>query len=738
MQAELQAHIAFHLTGRIPQGEGDTLARNDLQPALLAGYRDLTALRYDFPLVLMSGGEQPVQSLSALFDGAVKAIAANSAAERAKKYAHRLEREMRKLIAEGTGGSLYELFDLAADRIGVNSDAELGKSLKSLRGALKQDGDVLDCDKAMPFRLFRHAWQAVQDKKAQKFRAEISTLVAKLSDILNAEFGHSKEGMSAERLQAAIGTAHRDMFDFAGLSRLLTETTVNVPMAESRRQRIRSLLSTLRTQRFFPPATESDKWIGVAEPYSFTFENCAEAVAAYRERLPKMTELAKAVAMAKLETDGQYNEARHDAFFASFGDNGLDAEDVAPFPDYLICLRANDFRAAETDLILRAFLAGMPAKLVVQTDDLLEQSPIRDDYLLVGLRGKQIATSALGFGSAFVLQASAASLVQLREQVARGFAYRGPAVFSVYSGANGGSLSPYLVAAAAAEARAFPAFTYDPSAGADWAARFSLAANSQVDRDWPAQRFDYEDAEQQTMSESLAFTLVDFAACDPRCAKYFAKVPCAKWTADLVPVSEFLKRDAKELGEKVPCLLMVDRDNRLQKVIVNETLVQEARRCAESWRGLQELGGVHNSHAARLVAQERKAWEEKLEAAAAAAASQPAAIATVAAPATAAPAAPAAAAPAAAAEAAPERNPDEAYIDTFRCSSCNECTQINDKMFAYDGNKQAYIKDINAGTYRQLVEAAENCQLSIIHPGKPRNPDEPGLDELIKRAEPFL
>ena len=70
--------------------------------------------------------------------------------------------------------------------------------------------------------------------------------------------------------------------------------------------------------------------------------------------------------------------------------------------------------------------------------------------------------------------------------------------------------------------------------------------------------------------------------------------------------------------------------------------------------------------------------------------------------------------------------------------SCNECTQINDKMFAYDANKQAYIANPDAGTYRQLVEAAESCQVSIIHPGKPRNSDEPGLDELKARAEPFL
>ena len=58
-------------------------------------------------------------------------------------------------------------------------------------------------------------------------------------------------------------------------------------------------------------------------------------------------------------------------------------------------------------------------------------------------------------------------------------------------------------------------------------------------------------------------------------------------------------------------------------------------------------------------------------------------------------------------------------------------------MFAYDENKQAYIADPAAGTFRELVEAAEECQVCIIHPGKPRNPDEPGLAGLIKRAELF-
>ena len=93
-------------------------------------------------------------------------------------------------------------------------------------------------------------------------------------------------------------------------------------------------------------------------------------------------------------------------------------------------------------------------------------------------------------------------------------------------------------------------------------------------------------------------------------------------------------------------------------------------------------------------------------------------------------------APAEAAE--PEPASDDPYIETPRCTSCNECTNLNNRLFGYDANKQAYIADVNAGTYRELVEAAESCQVSIIHPGKPRNPNEPGLDELLKRAAPFM
>ena len=285
------------------------------------------------------------------------------------------------------------------------------------------------------------------------------------------------------------------------------------------------------------------------------------------------------------------------------------------------------------------------------------------------------------------------------------------------------------------QSRAFPAFTYDPSAGADLASRFSLEGNPQPDRDWPVAGFDYAYAALQRVSQEVAFTFADFVMTDPRHAAHFARVPHAGWNGHMVPLADWLARAPGAANSEVPYLLAVDGENVLQRLIVDERLVQAARRCLENWHRLQELGGVHSSHAERLLARERASWEEQkrqeLEALAGTAA---------------APAAPVQAAPAASAAAAaepepgpePERSPDEAWIETIRCSTCNECTQINDKMFAYNENKQAYIKDLKAGTFRQLVEAAESCQLSIIHPGKPLNPNEPGLDDLVERAQPFL
>jgi ferredoxin len=80
---------------------------------------------------------------------------------------------------------------------------------------------------------------------------------------------------------------------------------------------------------------------------------------------------------------------------------------------------------------------------------------------------------------------------------------------------------------------------------------------------------------------------------------------------------------------------------------------------------------------------------------------------------------------------------NEPYIDTIRCTSCDDCLKINTEMFVYNDDQQAYISDPGLGTFKQLVVGAEACPAECIHPGDPLDPKEKGLDKLIKRAEPF-
>ncbi len=737
MEADTQAHVAFFLTGRRPGEYLDAVEGLNLRPALFAGYRELTQLRYDFPLVLVAdrADHQFVQSLSGLVDAALATAAKGTDGERIRKHALRLEQEIRTLVAGGATGPLSALWDKAAGRLDKAGDKSLADSLKRTRAAIKADGELADCDAALPSRLLQHAWSAVQKQKAEVFRNSLDRLVLKLSDILKADYERSEAGRSAKHLKAAVGTGFGESFDFEAMSRMLAKALPKDAFPESRRRRIRELLAVLAAQQFYPSAEASAKKAAATRPYSFMFDSCADALAAFRERMPKLIELAKAISVAELEIDGQYAEAKHGALFEQFGANGLDPQDLAAFPDYLVCVNAGKLKADEHAQLMEILSSGLPIKVLLQIDDILEESSNGEGNLSSGMRSRQIASMAIGLNEVYVLQSTSSNLFRFRERMLRGLNYRGPALFSVFSGANtkASDLPPYLMSAAAMESRAFPAFTYDPSAGANWASRFYLEANSQVDLDWPIQGFSYEDEQHQRVSEDLAFTLVDFVASDRRYARHLARVPREKWNGSMIPVDESLSRERKGLPDKVPSLMMVDADNVLQRVIVDERLIREARRCREMWHSLQELGGVHNSHAEKLLARERKAWEERMQQEAEAHAAAAPAVA-VSAPAAA--AAPVAAAAAAAPE--PERSPDEAYIETARCATCNECTNINNKMFMYDGNKQAYIADINAGTYAQLVEAAESCQVAIIHPGKPRNPKEPGLEELQKRAEPFL
>jgi ferredoxin len=728
MATKYQDQIVFHLTGK-PGGEGLRPVDAALRPALLAPYRDLTRLRYDYPLVLLDDPNQPdyVTSLSALVNRMLAEVAPRGIeGERLRRLVLRLERELRALLAGGAQGTLSALWAQAARQIGQQGDT--GQVLAQAATGLQGDGTLVDCDADLPARLIRHAWRAVQAEKAREFRALADRLVRKLSDIQRAAHIRSAAGRQADALKSGVGALHADAFDFDAMSRLVKRGAPEENLPPARRQRIAWALDTLRSQRFYPDPNDAR---AMRDALSFEFADCASAAAAYRERLPQIVAVVKAIAVAELEVAGGYVESDHDPFFERYDADALTAADLAQFPDYLVCIPLGHSDAPENAGLMGMLSAGLPLKVLVIASDLLEDASIGTGQFAFGVRSARLATTAMALGGMFVLQSPSSNLYALRERVRHGMRCREPALFSVFAGtpAEAATLPAYLSAAAAMDARAFPAFTYDAAAGDNWASRFSLENNRDREADWPSESIDYTDDSLQRASEKTHFTFADFALADRRYARHFALVPRARWNAAMVPVADWLALPDSGQADRIPYVWAVDGDDRLHRVIVDLKLMQATRRCLLLWHRLQEHAGINDSHAAALLARERAAWEARPPGGAAPAPVAPAADAQ--------PAVAAAEAAAAVAEpAAPSK--DEAWIETSRCPSCNECQNINPRMFAYNENKQAYIKDITAGTYRQLVEAAEACQVAIIHPGKPRDPNEPGLAELIERAKPFL
>jgi ferredoxin len=720
--------LLFHAAGQRTGAGFAEINTASLRPALMAPYRQLDRLRHDFPLVLLEepGPDGHALPLSTVVNRLALALAPRGVdGERLRRLLLRLERELRALVAEGgaaADGLLSELWPQALARLDLPADDAARRVLAQAAESLPADGLLAPCDARLPARLLTQAWRHAQLAKARAFHDRVDALMRQLSDVLRAAWAHSQAGQQPQALQAAVGGAHGDLFDFQVMSRLVARRAPQDELPAARRQRIEWALGVLSRQAFWPDVRAGDP-----VPSGMVFTDCAAAAAAFRERLPQAVSLLKAIEVAGLEVAGRYREADHDPVFERFDVDSVGAEDFALLPDALVCIPPEQNDAPQNAVLLEMLSSGMPVKVLVQVSDLLEESAFGTGHYAFGVRSARLATTAMGLGGMFVLQAAASALPPLQAQVARGMASRSPALFAVFGGspAPAADLPGYLSAAAAAKSRAFPSFTYDAAAGANWAARFSLAGNRRADDDWAVEPFEYADEALQRVVEPLAFTYADFALTDRRHAAHFAAVPRERWHAGMLPVADWLRLPEAEAAGRVPYVLAVDPEDRLYRLVVDARLMKATRACLLLWHRLQEHAGIHDSHAERLLA------EQRARLAAAPAAAVPAA-ATAAPPPAADAAAPADEAPAAAPPS------DQAWIETARCPSCNECQLINPRMFAYNDNKQAYIKDITAGTYRQLVEAAESCQVAIIHPGQPRDPNEAGLDELIARAQPFL
>jgi len=399
---------------------------------------------------------------------------------------------------------------------------------------------------------------------------------------------------------------------------------------------------------------------------------------------------------------------------------------------------------------------------------------------------KELSLLAIAHRTSFVLQSSQASHSHLLSGVLRGLASRRPAVFNIYTPCPPEHGIPDEGSACAArlalESRAFPFLVYDPDAGPSLAERLDLQGNPALEDAWPTYELSYRDDGGAVKTMELPMTIADWAASEARFAKHFSKVERSSRSETMVPFHEYLELSEEERSSKAPFVYTLDSEKHLDRLVASPEIVELAEERLGLWSDLREMAGVEVSP--RVLADAtadlrreyderegalRAEYEAKLskqgaeqahlavnrivtgllgEAATSGAlpaspprveSSDPRAVLDD--------AAPGAVMPAGAggrlgeeeifAEEEVTAFTRDPYIDSVLCTTCNECTNLNSRMFAYNENKQAVFKDPRAGTFQELVRAAELCASRLIHPGDPLDPSERDLDEWLERAKPF-
>lgn len=769
-------------------------------PALLNPYRDSSAIRYQYPLYLEPRGEsdEPVlaRPLGEHLSASIEAFApAEEQSKILKDNLPWLERYLRQKLTGPDPVDAPSLFAEAADALQEHLDLKesnrenLAADLAKLKAAVAEGSRYLAYGPDVPLHLLVHAVRHRLAPHRDELRRDVDKRAAALESLLRVEKSKSTEGNEPGSVSSSAGPAARHL-DSDALSGMLGKRSHgSQEMTAERRSRIESALDVLRSWddnavlvriagRVSNPWFTEQADVEVVESY----EACATASEMFLEDAERFGRLFAAMRIADLEIDDRYDPPVHDSWFASF-DWQVFSDLEMQLVTRAVALESADYLATD-GLPTFSHLLGSRLPVHVLTWVRAYDNPaVKPGEGPFDAYRFELANFGIGHRQVVVAQTSAARHEDLLSGFLCAIAGNRTSLHLINRGTQTKSsepiLEPWFVASAALESRAHPFLLIDPDAGDHAAKRVRFDGNPQPDEDWPIETLEYRSADGDETTMDLAFTFADYALLMPALHEHFRMVPAGFESEELVTVADYLQADDERVDRLVPFVWGIGEDGVLVRLVVSRALVFACRDRLNHWHSLQELAGIQNYYVEeaieRIIEEQRKALEaereqlqkehaEELEAVRSEAAGQAMGqlvdvlmgadlsgmvagsgqLATM-------PAArpaeteaePEAGEPAAKAEPEEVEEPeeelsfDEPWLDTPACTTCDDCMGINKMMFAYNDDKQAYLKDPTAGTYEDLVRAAEICPAKCIHPGKPLNPNEPNLEELKARAAPY-
>jgi pyruvate-ferredoxin/flavodoxin oxidoreductase len=483
-------------------------------------------------------------------------------------------------------------------------------------------GACRGCGEVTAIRLITSASHAIHDARRKQHIREVESLIERLNAKLPTVQNSESDPKRRDRIARTVETLEKRLY------LLESGPTGNGP-ASTVIANATGCSSVYAST--FPFNPYNDPWVN-----SLFQDSPAVAKGIFEGLSAEASDGIRALRIAQLELDDNYDPQVHDRFFKLFGWAEFTPEELSLLPTVISMGGDGATYDIGFGALSRLLSTSTPIKVVVlnsgtysntggqaSTASLTGQD---SDLARFGAahKGKQEERKELGLIAAFhpnvfVVQSCTALQGHFMKSVMEYLNHNdSPAVIDVYApcqAENGiadsaGSRHGRM----AVESRTSPVFVHDPRRAGDLRGRFSLDGNPDADKDWTTNAIEYvEDGATKLLEVPL--TPADFAATEGRFKKQFRPLAA---DAVGVPVHEYIDLSEAEREGKTPFVWSTDDDKKLIKLEVGQTLIHLVHNRRKYWRTLQYLSGLDVAkldadHHAELEALQRQ-YKESLDA----------------------------------------------------------------------------------------------------------------------------
>ncbi|HLG36331.1 MAG TPA: ferredoxin [Bacteroidia bacterium] len=764
-----------------------------LKPALLAHFLNGEEPLTDYPLFLSEEKEFEHCSFSALLKNIFQKTFKEGEAGILFNNLQRIENYVRKYVAvAGNYCSLNLVFEPALNelsKIKIKGDDRINflKDIEKFKSNFPETGILLGFSQQTPVHILVHLLKHQSKLKRNNFIAELHSVKSGLEDLLSVEKIKSPKEQSSKPGIDFAG----ELIEFNTLETLLPESA-SESMPQKRFERISNCIRVLAMAENILQKHDAIIYLGktLADNQNYNWkellhgfdlriaeagQSCSAASAGFRLHIAELSKLITAARVARLEVNNKYDDEIHDDYFSRFNWSYFTEEETSLCPPIVLVEETQNLLGNELHHFSALIASNKPVKIMAVNrllpNKINTNGNESDDLFSFQ---QELSVLAVSQRSAFTLQTALHNPMHMLNGFAAGLSSASPALLHVLVNSilNDSITQNFFEISSAVEGRQFPLFTYNTK-GEKWGSRFNINDNPQPYRNWPEYFFEFKNEHDVLEKSELDFTFADYIALNKVPYKNLLVVLPACWSDDLIPLSDYLELSPEQLYSKVPFIWLADAENILHKAAVPFSLVIAAKERLDLWNFIQELGGVNSFHVEQAIARTRSEMQEQKEkeikeieskfekqieevrtTATGEAMNHLAGILLDLDRITSLPAPQKFSSPSLTPANKESKSPEnlslkveaaekeeevsaEPWVDSVKCTSCNECTDKYPRAFKYNSDKQAYVDDPTTVTYAQLIKATEACPAKCIHPGLPMNPNEPGLQELIARAKPF-